>query len=349
MPTDSAHDATPSIIPEHLRPFLISPAAYLEEHKCENVTHLVVGTVVVANSDPQGAQAGRKPFLPYSPYDASDEALCLPLASPLSASPSPPLLRLDHIFSPSPLPASSVSSSPPSSPEQLSPPPQKKAETGRTAMPTPAPTKEEHQSYSQPSPPSHDTSRQHQHASISRGGKQQQQQQQSPHRILLVQRSRHDYGGLCWEIPGGSCDPHDTSILSAAARELVEEAGLRVRRFVEMVDRQRHEWLYRGEIWRKLTFIVEAVEAGHGGGSASCAKKERGHGDDYEKDRERGRTPPLPLPRVRLDPEEHEDFVWASREDLAAGGAGAKTFAWIQDEQRQVILRAFDIIEDLDR
>lgn len=162
-----------------------------------------------------------------------------------------------------------------------------------------------------------------------------------PIQILLVQRSRNDYGGLCWEIPGGSCDPHDASILDAAARELSEESGLRVKRFVAVVDQQRHEWIDSGEIWRKLTFIVEA-EA-----EADADDEDDGFpGEEMDEVEKSNGRRPLQL-RIRLDPEEHEDFVWASREDLLAGGVGERTFTWIQDEQRQVILRAFDIVEGL--
>ncbi|KAK8130464.1 NUDIX hydrolase domain-containing protein [Apiospora kogelbergensis] len=236
MSASNARDAPLPLIPEHLRPYLITPAAYLEQHKSENVAHLVVGTVVIGNGNRKGTQL-------YTP-------------------PSPPS-RISH--------------------------------------------------YQYPST-SHKKPLQH------------------PQKVLLVQRSRHDYGGLCWEIPGGSCDPHDVSILDAAARELTEEAGLRVRRFVAVVDRQRHEWIDRGELWRKLTFIVEADDAD------TFADGEDGYGEEQE----RGRSP---LPRVRLDPEEHEDFVWATREDLMVGGVGERMFTWIQDEQRQVILRALDIVE----
>ncbi|KAK8108007.1 NUDIX hydrolase domain-containing protein [Apiospora kogelbergensis] len=183
----------------------------------------------------------------------------------------------------------------------------------------------DHQLYTPPSPPSRISH--YQYPSTSH-----KKPLQHPQKVLLVQRSRHDYGGLCWEIPGGSCDPHDVSILDAAARELTEEAGLRVRRFVAVVDRQRHEWIDRGELWRKLTFIVEADDAD------TFADGEDGYGEEQE----RGRSP---LPRVRLDPEEHEDFVWATREDLMVGGVGERMFTWIQDEQRQVILRALDIVE----
>ena len=45
----------------------------------------------------------------------------------------------------------------------------------------------------------------------------------SDDRILVLQRSRHDFAGLTWEVPGGSCEAEDTSILGAACRELYEE------------------------------------------------------------------------------------------------------------------------------
>ncbi|KAK7980373.1 hypothetical protein PG989_012830 [Apiospora arundinis] len=330
MPTSTAHNAPLPVIPEHLRPYLITPAEYLEQHRSENVTHLVVGTVVIGDNKRRKAQARSDSFLSGSfSCDESDGTSCLALASPLSVSstPSPPLHQ-DPVFSPSPpSPASSFSSSPPSCSEQSPPPPNKRTGKGKAMISAPALTKQ-HQSYSVPSPPSHNISL-HRPSSTSRRQHQSQ-------KILLVQRSRHDYGGLCWEIPGGSCDPLDASILDAAARELVEEAGLRVRRFVAVVDRQRHEWVDHGEIWRKLTFIVEADDNG--------AVVDDEGGDDAEQ-QYGDRAPRL---RVRLDPEEHEDFIWASREDLVVGGMGERTFTWIQDEQRQVILRAFDIIEEME-
>ena len=45
-------------------------------------------------------------------------------------------------------------------------------------------------------------------------------------RALVLQRSRHDFAGLRWEVPGGSCEPGDDSILSAACRELWEEVSV---------------------------------------------------------------------------------------------------------------------------
>ncbi|KAK8039445.1 NUDIX hydrolase domain-like protein [Apiospora rasikravindrae] len=333
MPASNIDGAPLPVIPEHLHSYLVTPAAYLEQHKSEGVTHLVVGTVVLDNDTCKRAQARSRSSVPYAPVRGkSDRTSSVPVASPLSTPSSSPPLGQDHIFSPSPpSPTSSLSSSPPS-PSERSQYSSKLGTGGEiVVVPPVAFAKREIQPdlpLSQPSCVS-----KHRLYSSSREWKNQQ-----PQRVLLVQRSRHDYGGLCWEIPGGSCDPHDASILDAAARELVEEAGLRVRRFVAVVDRQRHEWLDRAEIWRKLTFIVEAESESNNDDYDELSSEERDQQDNNEQ------RSPL---KIRLDPEEHENFVWASREDLVAGGVGERTFTWMQDEQRQVIMRAFDIMEEL--
>ncbi|KAK7921375.1 hypothetical protein PG985_009397 [Apiospora marii] len=325
MPHNTSNNTPLPVIPEHLRSYLITPAAYIEQHKSENVAHLVVGTVVVGNHSSSGSKRHTRSSSTSSPIRGeSDQASSLPLSPPLSTSSwSTAPLAQDRVFSPPPYsPTSSLSSSPPSPSE--CPPSSLKGIIGekRQSEATTVFVKDHNK-------PSISQSPTHRHQPTCQG-------QEKSRQILLVQRSRHDYGGLCWEIPGGSCDPHDTSILDAAARELFEESGLRARRFVAVVDQQRHEWVDRGEVWRKLTFIVEAEADGDD--DVEFSGEER---DEVEESNGR-RSPPL---RVRLDPEEHEDFVWASREDLVAGGVGERTFTWIQDEQRQVILRAFDIVE----
>ncbi|KAK8094867.1 NUDIX hydrolase domain-like protein [Apiospora hydei] len=332
MPTSNIDGAPLPVIPENLRPYLVTPAAYLEQHKSEGVTHLVVGTVVLDNDSCGKAQARDRSSFPYSPaHGESDRTFSSPVASPLSTPSFSSPLEQDPVFSPPPSPTSSLSSSPPSPLEHSQSSPKSATEGKSAVVPTAALSRAEAKLYKPPSQPS--SASKHRYYSSSH-----EKRDQKFKKILLVQRSRHDYGGLCWEIPGGSCDLHDASILDAAARELAEEAGLRVRRFVAVVDRQRHEWLDRGEIWRKLTFIVEA-ESEH---EADDEYGEISGGEsDEESNEQRSQL------KIRLDPEEHEDFVWASREDLVSGGIGERTFTWMQDEQRQVIMGAFDIIENL--
>lgn len=54
---------------------------------------------------------------------------------------------------------------------------------------------------------------------------------QSNLQVLLVRRAASDCYPLHWELPGGSVDAEDATILAAAARELREETGLEATHF----------------------------------------------------------------------------------------------------------------------
>jgi len=43
--------------------------------------------------------------------------------------------------------------------------------------------------------------------------------------VVLIRQYRHGIGAVHWEIPAGTTDPEDTSMESAARRELLEETG----------------------------------------------------------------------------------------------------------------------------
>jgi 8-oxo-dGTP pyrophosphatase MutT (NUDIX family) len=45
--------------------------------------------------------------------------------------------------------------------------------------------------------------------------------------VVLIRQYRHGIGAVHWEIPAGTTDPEDTSMESAARRELLEETGYR--------------------------------------------------------------------------------------------------------------------------
>lgn len=132
-------------------------------------------------------------------------------------------------------------------------------------------------------------------------------------RILLLQRAAHDSMPGQWECPGGAVDPEDATILDAAMRELWEEAGLRgkrVVRFVEEAGVQDQEggerleerglvfsFVNRSGVFRRfyrVAFEVE-VEGGEGG-----------------------------RPVVRLDPEEHQDYLWVGEEQVRSGRVGGR-------------------------
>ncbi|CAJ2512090.1 Uu.00g077150.m01.CDS01 [Anthostomella pinea] len=134
-------------------------------------------------------------------------------------------------------------------------------------------------------------------------------------RILLLQRSPHDVFGLHWEVPGGMPEGTEENVLTVAVRELWEETGLRAVRVTDLVD-ETHDWVHAGEVWRKVTFLMEVEETA-------------GNGD--------GR------PVVRLA-EEHVDCVWASEEEVRAGRCEGRVLEWTSPEQERTVLRAFELL-----
>jgi 8-oxo-dGTP diphosphatase len=59
-------------------------------------------------------------------------------------------------------------------------------------------------------------------------------------RILIGQRRRHDTSPLKWEFPGGKVMPGEQAE-AALARELAEELGVTLRRFIE-IARVQHQY-----------------------------------------------------------------------------------------------------------
>lgn len=131
-------------------------------------------------------------------------------------------------------------------------------------------------------------------------------EQQEQWRILLLQRAPTDSYGNYWEGPGGGLDPgEDATILAGAAREVHEESGLRVSRFVDLVavdewSRVKPDGLH---VVAKFTFLVE-VEG-------------QGTGEQLQ---------------VKLEETEHQAFVWATKEDIEEGveGRGVYQFVGVQ-------------------
>lgn len=142
-----------------------------------------------------------------------------------------------------------------------------------------------------------------------------------------------------WETPGGACDDADETILHGVARELAEETGLVARRIGPRVGGGYVFRTSRGLVVEKVNFLVE-VE-GNGDGESSAGSGEGGeHG----------------WMNVRLDPKEHQRYVWAGEEEVregrmeAGGVVGDIEFTTV--DQRQVILDAFQVrrklMDDLD-
>ncbi|KAL4995878.1 FAD binding domain-containing protein [Aspergillus recurvatus] len=168
-------------------------------------------------------------------------------------------------------------------------------------------------------------------------------------RVLLLQRSFEDSYGGQWEGPGGSCEPEDESILDGVAREVLEESGLHVSRFVELAGRE--EWVKqrpdRVELIAKFTFIVEVHEAK----AVTHASKGREEDAGLPADKLDDGIVASRLERrweemVKLDPAEHRDFEWVTEEEVREGEEDAtgkyKSFA----NMGKTILGAFRLLRE---
>ncbi|KAL5041689.1 NUDIX hydrolase domain-like protein [Aspergillus fruticulosus] len=139
-------------------------------------------------------------------------------------------------------------------------------------------------------------------------------------KILLLQRAKHVKFGTYWEFPGGKCEEKDPTYLHATAREILEETGLHVSKFVKLVN--QCEWQKEDESYvAKFTFIVEVHELGPTAPASS---------EDL----------------VTLDDKEHQKFAWATEGDVKASsddensGDENGTFRFFGN-QREIVLKAF--------
>ncbi|OAQ65151.1 NUDIX domain-containing protein [Pochonia chlamydosporia 170] len=151
--------------------------------------------------------------------------------------------------------------------------------------------------------------------------------QQNSNKLLIMQRAAHDSFPSLWETPGGKCDELDDSLLSNLTREVYEETGLITRHIGKCVaprgdssDYQLfgdaggngYRFVWRGKSAVKYTFLVTV--------------------DQYDS--------------VKLDPNEHQDFIWATEEECAAGRSGDKSIKFTTNAQRDTILAAFKVHRD---
>lgn len=136
-----------------------------------------------------------------------------------------------------------------------------------------------------------------------------------PDRVLLVQRASHDSMPDRWEIPGGAVDEGET-VLGGVVREVREESGLAVRRLAASLGPGAAFQTSRGSLFVRLTFVVEVADSS----------------------------------AVTLDPDEHQDYVWATEDecranlvDRSAEGKGQTELVFTADAQKADIMRAFEI------
>jgi len=132
-------------------------------------------------------------------------------------------------------------------------------------------------------------------------------------RLLLLQRAAHDSMPLRWEVPGGACDLEDETILHGVARELWEESGLTPRRMSRLIKCRAQDGMVfvsrRQRIICKYSFEVD-VEQGHD---------------------------------VKLDPDEHQAFVWATEDECRARKVGELEIPFTTKEQEELIQEGFKL------
>ncbi|KAF2761481.1 NUDIX-domain-containing protein [Pseudovirgaria hyperparasitica] len=129
-------------------------------------------------------------------------------------------------------------------------------------------------------------------------------------RVLLLQRAASDSKPNLWEPPGGACDDEDASILNGAARELLEEAGLRATRITELVGDPHFFTTRSGKLVCRFYFaaLVDISDEN--------------------------------TPVVKLNPKEHQQFVWATLDEVKAKQVGDIALQFTRDEVHQTVLRA---------
>ena len=133
-------------------------------------------------------------------------------------------------------------------------------------------------------------------------------------RVLLLQRAASDEDPNKWEPPGGACDDDDQSILHAAARELWEEAGLQAARIGEPVGDPYFFTLSDG---KKVCQFNFAVHVRTDSGTPSAA---------------------------RLNPEEHQRFVWATEGEVKAKKADGMNLDFTTGEVERTVLLVFKLL-----
>ena len=141
----------------------------------------------------------------------------------------------------------------------------------------------------------------------------------NPARILLIQRATKDSMPNLWETPGGGCDDDDQSILHAVARELSEEAGLTATKIGPQVGDSYVFHTRGGKTVRKFSFLVDVETGAHG-----------------QID-------------ITLDRNEHQNYVWATEEEIKALKANDIRLEFATTMQKQTVLQVFEVLRATDK
>ena len=160
----------------------------------------------------------------------------------------------------------------------------------------------------------------------------------SSSRLLMVQRAASEQGfPNCWEVPGGSSEYEDPTILHSVAREVFEETGLRLTRFVRQIGKGLEFSTGPAQsrkLWLKLDFEIEVAEIGNALlsnlGSATTLEEESSTKVSNSID-------------VVLDSSEHQAYRWLREEEIRSAKVGEGSLPLIGEDQKEAILQAFEL------
>lgn len=170
-----------------------------------------------------------------------------------------------------------------------------------------------------------------------------------PH-LLLIKRADGDAYPRCWEIPGGSVEQEDSTILDAVAREVREETGLQLTRVVEQIGEGLVGWSKR--ISLRLSFEIEVAEipacmtaesslrsipSDHDRGTSSSSSSSWDDEESGQVSVSNNIVDDIP---VKLNPEEHQDYEWVTEEELINGNETGK-YTSMRKSLYQVLLDGF--------
>lgn len=131
------------------------------------------------------------------------------------------------------------------------------------------------------------------------------------HLGLQTQRQHESELISVQEIPGGKVDDTDETLLHAAVRELKEETGLTATRICRKAAQFTFEDGRPGRpsvTWLKLIFEMEVKDLG-----------------------------------VTLDPVEHQNFLFATKEEILNDRVGDMELTYISQENKRIKLDAFSL------
>lgn len=136
----------------------------------------------------------------------------------------------------------------------------------------------------------------------------------SEDKLLILQRAAHDSMPNLWEVPGGSCDEDDETILHGVAREVWEESGLEINALGRIVGPNGGQLLFTKRRHLKVgKFTFEAE-----------VKTTEG---------------------VKLDPNEHQNYLWVTEEECRAyeakDGDSLIKFTFTTQAQEATVLEGF--------